>query len=674
MPDMAGPVVPEGDEHHHHHHHHHATGVSTEDDSNSSSYWARPEADRATPPMWNARQTFPGLKRRDQEWPTTSHSAPHNAPDVQCTPTISGLRVRQMVDKTTVTAGSASEQTSQVPSTAHPIGDLLPSLPADASVMDHHRHQQRQQQQQPRDDSQQRYGRSSGHPGVLVPPHRPHQLPMTNVSTTTATGEQRHGGQGEEDDADSNDSSSERRESRAATSSQWYDDDEKKTRGRVRIKMEFIQNKLKRYTTFSKRKAGLMKKAYELSTLTGTQVMLLVASETGHVYTFATTKLQPMITSEGGKSLIQACLNAPNEPSSPPFDYGIGSDRPTLADPRMAATPAGDSRVPVDPKVAASLRQSHTGYEETELMCGVKEEADIASLQGYPRVDEHLGMVIPPSSYPMSYHRPSEQQGTMAFGQDFGSNQPHASLERHDLLHRHQQQHHSQQQQQIQRQQHQQQQQLQHQMSQTRPGFSQDHHHGLQSSPLLPTSSSMPSISHQPSDTSSSSLFSTGCVSCVAKDPAPSAFQLPSTGLIQSQAMITNHPGQDFSPLSHPGHTPNRPTPSNVLGDLPHEGGDRSGGLFGQQMNKSMAPPNLTLPTQALGQQQPLPPGHIGSPPSHGHLMQLHDPPPGPTGIQSHQQQQQQHSHQQIFPGVPRTQSSPSAPKLTHPPPYGHYP
>ena len=63
-----------------------------------------------------------------------------------------------------------------------------------------------------------------------------------------------------------------------------------------------------RYTTFSKRKTGIMKKAYELSTLTGTQVnlvlyfsvsafvkwnlllqvMLLVASETGHVYTFAT--------------------------------------------------------------------------------------------------------------------------------------------------------------------------------------------------------------------------------------------------------------------------------------------------------------------------------------------------------------------------------------------------
>merc|ERR1719458_626451 len=69
--------------------------------------------------------------------------------------------------------------------------------------------------------------------------------------------------------------------------------------------MEFIDNKLRRYTTFSKRKTGIMKKAYELSTLTGTQVMLLVASETGHVYTFATRKLQPMITSEAGKALIQ---------------------------------------------------------------------------------------------------------------------------------------------------------------------------------------------------------------------------------------------------------------------------------------------------------------------------------------------------------------------------------
>lgn len=84
----------------------------------------------------------------------------------------------------------------------------------------------------------------------------------------------------------------------------------KKTKGRVKIKMEYIGNKLRRYTTFSKRKTGIMKKAQELATLTGTQVMLLVASETGHVYAFATSKLRPMIGSDQGKTLIQSCLSS----------------------------------------------------------------------------------------------------------------------------------------------------------------------------------------------------------------------------------------------------------------------------------------------------------------------------------------------------------------------------
>ncbi|CAD7089652.1 unnamed protein product [Hermetia illucens] len=114
----------------------------------------------------------------------------------------------------------------------------------------------------------------------------------------------------------------------------------KKTKGRVKIKMEYIDNKLRRYTTFSKRKTGIMKKAYELSTLTGTQVMLLVASETGHVYTFATRKLQPMITSEAGKQLIQTCLNSPDPPNSG----------------------GGDQRM------------SATGFEETELSYNIADE------------------------------------------------------------------------------------------------------------------------------------------------------------------------------------------------------------------------------------------------------------------------------------------------------------
>lgn len=67
--------------------------------------------------------------------------------------------------------------------------------------------------------------------------------------------------------------------------------------------------------------------------------MLLVASETGHVYTFATPKLQPMITSEAGKALIQTCLHQPDPPTA------------------VVNPSAGDYDV----------RMSSTGYEETDL-------------------------------------------------------------------------------------------------------------------------------------------------------------------------------------------------------------------------------------------------------------------------------------------------------------------
>ena len=41
----------------------------------------------------------------------------------------------------------------------------------------------------------------------------------------------------------------------------------KKTKGRVKIKMEFIDNKLRRYTTFSKRKTGIMKKVNDYDSI-----------------------------------------------------------------------------------------------------------------------------------------------------------------------------------------------------------------------------------------------------------------------------------------------------------------------------------------------------------------------------------------------------------------------
>ncbi|KAJ3092758.1 hypothetical protein HDU96_002616, partial [Phlyctochytrium bullatum] len=87
--------------------------------------------------------------------------------------------------------------------------------------------------------------------------------------------------------------------------------------GRKKIRIAFIEDRSKRHITFSKRKAGIMKKAFELSTLTGTQMLLLVASETGHVYTFSTPKLQSLVSKEG-QHFVQLCLNAPEENPLPP--------------------------------------------------------------------------------------------------------------------------------------------------------------------------------------------------------------------------------------------------------------------------------------------------------------------------------------------------------------------
>lgn len=90
--------------------------------------------------------------------------------------------------------------------------------------------------------------------------------------------------------------------------------------------------------------------------------MLLVASETGHVYTFATRKLQPMITSEAGKQLIQTCLNSPDPPTG-------------------ALT--GDQRM------------SATGFEETELSYNIgDDDSKVRQLiysHGHHHGHAHLG-------------------------------------------------------------------------------------------------------------------------------------------------------------------------------------------------------------------------------------------------------------------------------------------
>ncbi|GAB0135330.1 hypothetical protein EsDP_00003672 [Epichloe bromicola] len=138
---------------------------------------------------------------------------------------------------------------------------------------------------------------------------------------------------------------------RASAGDDDDDDDEKGGRERRKIEIKFISDKSRRHITFSKRKAGIMKKAYELSVLTGTQVLLLVVSETGLVYTFTTPKLQPLVTKAEGKNLIQACLNAP-EPTpgnENGVDGGDQGDSPEESAAQHLPPQGGRSGMPQNP-------------------------------------------------------------------------------------------------------------------------------------------------------------------------------------------------------------------------------------------------------------------------------------------------------------------------------------
>ncbi|KAF9346203.1 transcription factor of the MADS box, partial [Mortierella sp. AD094] len=121
--------------------------------------------------------------------------------------------------------------------------------------------------------------------------------------------------------------------------------------------------------------------AYELSTLTGTQVLLLVVSETGLVYTFTTPKLQPLVTKAEGKNLIQACLHAPDKESTPDntaADHGTPEENNTAeyedhagASPQSSSHPSPQQSQQQPPPYSSQQQQQQQqqgGYGSSSAM------------------------------------------------------------------------------------------------------------------------------------------------------------------------------------------------------------------------------------------------------------------------------------------------------------------
>lgn len=136
--------------------------------------------------------------------------------------------------------------------------------------------------------------------------------------------------------------------------------------------------------------------------------MLLVASETGHVYTFATRKLQPMITSDAGKQLIQTCLNSPE----------------------------GAENAKNNPVIVNEQRMSATGFEETELTFDIQELNDMPEKQKVRHLPynsstssshhQSLSQALP-STHSHLYSLPHPHQGAIHYSSPHFSSNSHSS-------------------------------------------------------------------------------------------------------------------------------------------------------------------------------------------------------------------------------------------------------
>jgi len=121
----------------------------------------------------------------------------------------------------------------------------------------------------------------------------------------------------------------------------FFFDPPKRPTGKRNTEIALIQDKQKRGITFSKRRAGLMKKVHELNGLTGSEAMVLVVSEGGEVHAFTTPKMQAFVVQSAGRELIQRCLNAPEagEEGPPPRPAAPGERVPPIYAPPIESGP-----------------------------------------------------------------------------------------------------------------------------------------------------------------------------------------------------------------------------------------------------------------------------------------------------------------------------------------------
>ncbi|PIN20338.1 MADS box transcription factor [Handroanthus impetiginosus] len=94
--------------------------------------------------------------------------------------------------------------------------------------------------------------------------------------------------------------------------------------GRGKVQLKRIENKINRQVTFSKRRAGLLKKAHEISVLCDAEVALIVFSHKGKLFEYSTDSCMDRILEKYERYSFaerQLVANEPQSPANWPLEY-----------------------------------------------------------------------------------------------------------------------------------------------------------------------------------------------------------------------------------------------------------------------------------------------------------------------------------------------------------------
>ncbi|KAF9671724.1 hypothetical protein SADUNF_Sadunf12G0077300 [Salix dunnii] len=87
--------------------------------------------------------------------------------------------------------------------------------------------------------------------------------------------------------------------------------------GRGKVELKRIENPTRRQVTFSKRRNGLLKKAFELSILCDAEVSLIIFSPTGKFYQFASHEMERTVA----RYRSEVCLPGPSDPQTRSLEF-----------------------------------------------------------------------------------------------------------------------------------------------------------------------------------------------------------------------------------------------------------------------------------------------------------------------------------------------------------------